>query len=598
MILGSIVEREAVTMPRKAWHFLYRSLFMISIFVVICTTWILLAGVQPLTKLGDLSRFSSMIFQIIAPLQLVVLMFASCLAGCTAVSNEKDRSTLILILMTTLSNWELVLGKASAGFLVGLNLLLSSSIAMIGLSLLGGVSPMQILEVTWIGFGTIVASCAWGSTIAFWRDKTFQAIAITLLGLVLYFGSTEFILAGGTTSVDGRFAEILNPVRAVMVAARPIADSTSFERQQIIFGSGVWMLGIGATLIALSIARLRVWNPSREGRPKMESDDKQAAANVGSDVDANAEIRSWRVRNPRKMWDNPILWREVRTWAYGRKVLLIRFSYLLFGAIITLGLQSAISQSGVIANASSGEEFVPATAKLVIPLLVVSVIIINALAVNSITNERDVQSLDLLLVSEITPKKFLFGKLFGVLYVTKEMVLVPIAIGAWMYWLGAISGENLCFLLGGLVIMDIFVAMLGLHCGMIYSRSRSAIVTSLGTVFFLFLGILTCMLIMISFRGSFERQLAPFLAIILGGGSGLYVALGAKNPSPAIALASFGLPFMTFFAITSFILQGQELTVFSVIATSYGFATLAMMIPALSEFEFSFGRSQDPNSNS
>jgi len=133
---------------------------------------------------------------------------------------------------------------------------------------------------------------------------------------------------------------------------------------------------------------------------------------------------------------------------------------------------------------------------------------------------------------------------------------------------------------------------LGIHCGMIYSQSRVAIGTSLGTVFFLFLGIAVCMLIMLMFRGSFGRQLAPFLFIILGGGTGLYMALGSRNPSPAITASSFLLPFLTFFAITSFLLRDQELTVFLTVAISYAFATAAMMVPALSEFDFAFGKTR------
>jgi hypothetical protein len=114
----------------------------------------------------------------------------------------------------------------------------------------------------------------------------------------------------------------------------------------------------------------------------------------------------------------------------------------------------------------------------------------------------------------------------------------------------------------------------------------------LGTVFFLFLGIVTCMLIMISFRGSFGRQLAPFLLIILGGGTGLYLALGHRNPSPAIAIASYALPFLTFFSMTSFVLRNQELTVASVIVIAYGFASASMLVPALSEFDFAMGRAK------
>ena len=98
---------------------------------------------------------------------------------------------------------------------------------------------------------------------------------------------------------------------------------------------------------------------------------------------------------------------------------------------------------------------------------------------------------------------------------------------------------------------------------------------------------------MISFSSSFEVQMAPFLAFIVGGGVGLYVALGARNPSKAIALSSVVVPFFTFFAITSF-LMGRNLSVFFVTVAIYGFTTAAMLIPALSEFDFDLGKSRTP----
>ena len=122
-----------------------------------------------------------------------------------------------------------------------------------------------------------------------------------------------------------------------------------------------------------------------------------------------------------------------------------------------------------------------------------------------------------------------------------------------------------------------------------YSNSRSAVSVSLGTVFFLFLGIATCIIMMISFSGSFNLQLYPFLAFILGGGVGLYVSLGARNPSPAILLASISLPFATFYAIVSYFM-GLPLAVFLVTTISYGFTATAMMIPALTEFDFAMGK--------
>ena len=103
--------------------------------------------------------------------------------------------------------------------------------------------------------------------------------------------------------------------------------------------------------------------------------------------------------------------------------------------------------------------------------------------------------------------------------------------------------------------MDVFVIMLGIHCGLNYASSKTAIGVSLGSVFFLFLGVVTLILFMISFSGSFQTQLAPFLAFIVGGSVGLFVTLGSRNPSAAIGLASLLLPFATFFAITNFLVD-------------------------------------------
>jgi hypothetical protein len=94
---------------------------------------------------------------------------------------------------------------------------------------------------------------------------------------------------------------------------------------------------------------------------------------------------------------------------------------------------------------------------------------------------------------------------------------------------------------------------------------------------------------MLAFSGSFQVQLQPFLAFMVGGGVGLYLALGARNPSPAIALASFLSPAATFWAITSLLL-GNTLSVFLVAVVTYGFATTAMLIPAIFEFDVATGR--------
>ena len=578
------------------------------VFAIISTTWLLLAGVQPVQNAGDLARFGVLIFQLIAPFQLFVLMFLGALAGVTAVSHEKDKQTLTLLLMTSLSNSEVVLGKVGSGLLWAFNAMLSVAPILFLPCLLGGVSLEQAASAALITASTIILTCSLGATVAFWREKTFQAIAVTLLSVAIWLAAGEAIRFGSVPGISSQASTVINPassiispIRAIWQVAQPIPRSTANSPfgvwEQALLSSSVLLCG-AVLLMGLSILRLRVWNPNRERRKvSAEYSDEVAVADstleaVGAQAaPAGRTIKSWKSRDPRAMWSNPILWREMRTWAYGKKVLIIRVAYLILAACVAFGLfQIARNDAGLMADRGYQEQLVAPSVTVLAPLVVFSLILINALAVNSVTNERDAGALDLLLVTEITSVDFIFGKILGVLYVMKEMVLVPILMLFIPWFYGGLSTENLIFSIIALLVMDIFVCMLGIHCGMIYYQSRAAIGTSLGTVFFLFLGVATCMLIMLMFRGSFGRQLAPFLMIILGGGTGLYLAIGNRNPSPAITLTSFLLPFLTFFAITSFILRDQELTVFSTVVVSYAFATAAMLIPALSEFEFAFGR--------
>jgi ABC-type transport system involved in multi-copper enzyme maturation permease subunit len=599
-MIGPIFQRETSTLPRRGRHFVNRVVFAMMLFGIVCTTWLLLAGIQPVQNAGDLARFGVLIFQLIGPFQLIVLLFMAALAGTSAVSHEKDKQTLLLLLMTSLSNTEVVLGKIGAGLLPTMNAFLAALPIVFTISLLGGVSLEQVIACTWVTFCTLIASAALGATVAFWREKTFQAIAVTMLLIALWLAIGEVIAAGRIPMISSSVAIFVSPLRAVWDIAQPIGSKNvlpfALPMGNAIL-SGLVMLGLGATLTLLSIKMLRVWNPSRERKAVNAESEEAPLASADVETLVSAEsgkrvVKAWKSRAPRHVWNNPVLWREMRTWAYGRKVMLIRLAYLTFACLVAFGLRQSIISGLALQETSFQEELVPAAVSLIAPFFVLSLIIINALAVNSITNERDGGALDLLLVTEITPRSFLFGKLCGVLYVTKEMVLAPLLLCIYMWSQSALSTENLVFTVTCLLVMDLFVAMLGVHCGMIYSQSRVAIGTSLGTVFFLFLGVATCMLIMLMFRGSFGRQLAPFLFIILGGGTGLYVAIGSRNPSPAITLSSFLLPFLTFFAITSFILRDQEMAVFSVVSISYAFATASMMIPALSEFDFAFGRAR------
>jgi hypothetical protein len=559
--------------------YLARAAYVAVLLVLMATAWQVLAGTQEVRNVGDLARFGAVVFQILAPLQLAVVMFFAALAAASAVAAEKDRQTLVLLLLTNLSNMELVLGKLLASMLNVLVLISSALPVFMLLVLLGGVSFEQVARVFAVTVAGALAAGSLGALLAFWREKTFQALAMTALALVFWLAAWEAAARGAADESwlglsPQTWATAFSPWQAMLEATRPALDVDPALGP---IGNPVnlfLLVAVGMTcgLNLISILMVRVWNPSRETRRDPESSEEKPAEAADP------------VRQPgktREVWDNPILWREMRTWAYGRKILAVRLAYWVLAGFACLALYGVVHQPGAVARND--------LAVVLAPFGVLSLVLLNAQAVTSLTSERDAKAIDLLLVTDLTPGEVIYGKLGGVFYNTKEMWLLPMAMCFYLWWSKTLGLEDLLYLLGGWLALCAFAAMLGVHSGMNYASSRGAIAVSLGTVFFLFVGVAVCMRIMVAFSGSFQVQLQPFLAFMVGGGIGLYVALGIRNPSPAIQAAAFGCPFAIFYAITSLLL-GYTLAVFLVVAFTFGFTTAAMLIPALFEFDVATGR--------
>jgi len=552
MQLGAVFEREIAFAPRARGLYVARAVYAAMLLAIVATCWLVVTGTQSVTTAGDTARFGATLMRILAPLQLTLAMLAAALTGVVAVSTEKDRRTLELLLVSRLTDRELVLGKLAAS-LVRVLLLLLAAVPMFAIaSLFGGVTPGQLGRMFLVTVAASLAAASIATTVAFWKDTTFQALAITLFALVAWVAIGETVaVASGPAA-----AAMVSPARAVFATLRPTGGAALPP-----------FLGVCAAIIVgvntIAVARLRRWNVARDSR-----------------TPDRAGGQTPQTTPARVVWDNPILWRETCTRAYGRMIILVRVAWLML---------FVVAVAGVIREARSPRPDPLAVAVAVVPMVLASLVAVTALAVTSVTTERDRGSLDLLLVSDLEPGEFVWGKLLGVLAVAREIVVLPLVLCGALVATGITGAEaGLCLVLGMAVLL-FFAAVLGFHIGLSYDSSRRAIAVALGTVTFLFVGVATAMRIMIAFGSSFELQLAPFLAVIVGGAIGLYAALSARNPSPAIGWASALLPALTFVALTSF-LQGNTLQVLFVTLAAYGFATAALLVPAIGAFDLLTGR--------
>lgn len=576
MLAGPLFSREALTAPRQPKHFLIRAGYIAALVVIMYTAGQATFERRIIQDVGDLSRFGEFIASIFAFVQLTLVTAAALLFSAGSVSQEKDRGTLILLLMTDLRDRELVYGKLLASLLTVLTLIGISLPVFAFLLVLGGITLQQILWIEAICLASAFAAGSWSILVAYWREKTFQTLAISVLGAAIFLGTVEALsLLLGPETPGGKFFGWLDPYRAMAAVLDPLAAQPLARIPEVCAAGPTLALGgLGLLLSLWTVLRVRVWNPSRNifiaaAETPAEGEAKPAAA----------------VRPPRKIWDTPVLWREICTRAYGRKMIFIKLAYCLLAAALWWSFARPGLEEGLVLGIISRGGF----AFVAVSLL--SLLLVNAQAVTSLTNERDAQTLELLLVTEISAKEFIFGKLGGILYNTKEAILVPVLFLAAALLQGDLTLENMIYILLGFGTLVLFVAMLGLHAGLSFSRSRTAIANSLGTVFFLFIGIFVCMMLIVEARSSFGLQLTPFLVFILGGSLGLWASLTHRSPSPALTLAAAVLPFLTFYAIASFVLD-STLGVAACVVAAYGFTAIAMLIPAISEFTVAIGRSQ------
>jgi ABC-type Na+ efflux pump permease subunit len=633
-LLGPIFVREWLTVPRRARHYVVRAAYLGLLWVLGLTAWQVTVGWSQSATLGDNARFGLLLFQVFTVVQLILLPFFAGLSAASAISQEKDRRTFLLLLLTDLRSYEIVLGKL-LGSLLQIGMLLLAMVPVLGfMVLMGGVAPEQVTQATVILAATALAAGAVGNLVALWREKTFQALALTVLFLVLYLcvvralpvvvPSIAGLLGAGSGWHVESWQDWLDPKLALDSVLEPELYAGSMVSPAYTFA--LFMLLLSVALNVWAILRLRVWNPSGEPimqreRPEEEEEKDRARAHAAPGI-------------AREVWSNPILWREIRTRAYGRRPLLVKLAYVLVLGLICYYALAPVWQTGSAA-AVRGQGVVPAAAQGLVPVAVLSLLLVSAQAVTAITSERDGGALDLLLVTDLTPKEFIFGKLWGILYNTKEYLMPPLILAAVYAWLGMMgtppaqhhqqeafknreatpgqetgtdaedaykayaaykNRESLICVAGATLVLLAFAMVLGLHVALRVQNSRLAITNTLSTIFFLSIGTLVC-IFLIGINTRFEYQWASFVLFIAAGIGGLWWVLSGDRPSAALTVASWCCPLGVFYTVTSILVakpgsqeSADPLIPFLVTVGAFGFTVAAMLIPLLSEFDVALGR--------
>ncbi|MER1999734.1 MAG: ABC transporter permease subunit [Lysinibacillus sp.] len=198
-----------------------------------------LAIVQNGTVAGYIRPSESFIlFLVLSVAQILLVLFIT--PGLTAgsISTEREKQTLNMLLTTTQTSWQIILGKLTSS-LAYLALLLLASLPIYSIVFLfGGVAPLQIVFATCLFFLTMIAVGASGVMISTLIRKTIPAMITTygvsvflLIFTMIFYTISMFLFNIGVSDTEN-----VNPLAYISIALNPIAAVLSVLSPDVLYG--------------------------------------------------------------------------------------------------------------------------------------------------------------------------------------------------------------------------------------------------------------------------------------------------------------------------------------------------------------------------
>ena len=492
------------------------------------------------------SRQGRIFFDAIVATQLTLLFLAAPAATAGAICLEKARGSLAHLLVTDLSDGEIVFGKLSARLMRILGLLACTFPVTAALILMGGIEPEVIVGAFGVSLAVAVFGCALGMVLSVWARKAHQVLLIVLgfWGVCLLASpALEWLL--DPTGLGTRSSSPLLWLNPYCQALGPLEWPGEFNwRSQLTFSAGA--LGLSVLMVAFAVAKLRIVTLRQLNAPARPRQRRVGRALAY----LRREVR-WLTGPILDI--NPVAWREWHRRIPTRAGLILRRLYT--GLLIFLMFLAVLRYHGVI---QMGLGLVSGT------LTALCLLMLGISAATSLTEERVQGSLDVLMATPLSTPSIVWGKWWGTIRGALPLAVPPFVI-AYVPFLHNIYRWEAPWIVGATVLSQAaLVTGLGLALSTLFRRTDRAVVLLI--VIYLLVSIGGIFLSVLLFRdgpGDPNAPLlcmaSPFFAVtaITGGaeraelpdrmwdnwvaGAELWVVLG-----PIVAAALYGAVLLSF----------------------------------------------------
>jgi ABC-type transport system involved in multi-copper enzyme maturation permease subunit len=402
--LGPVFVYEWITSSRRWQTYAQRSLFGVIVLAAMAVIWMEPSARVLAFTLGGLAVLGERFFLSVMGTQLVLVLLVAPAATAGAICLDRARGTLSDMLVTDLSNCEIVLGKLAARLVPVVGLVASTLPMMALLMLLGGVNPDALLGAFIVIVGVAILGCSVAFFFSLWVGKTHEAILSTYAVWGLWLLSPVMILL--LNRLFGWFKTISSH------RADPffLTFAPYWWPGSVAWSDYVWFLAVTSSISALlvSVAVLRIRSISaRDGiRPQLNRSRWPGVRSTFKWFDLTRNL-------PAPSLDaNPILWREwhrSRTSGWARIVFAI---YICLAAIFTV-VAIRSPEPGVVAA------WVNATQ------VFVGLLLLSVTAATSLAEERIRGGLDVVMATPLSAGQIVVGKWLGTFRQVLPLVVLP-----------------------------------------------------------------------------------------------------------------------------------------------------------------------------
>ncbi len=178
---GPVFMYEWITSARRWQAYAVRSLFVLGLLAAATVSAIGRGaiGVGGQAGLSELAEVGERLFVGVVGTQLTLVLLAAPAATAGAICLDRSRGTLTHLLVTDLSDVEIVLGKLAARLTPVLVLVVATLPVMELLALLGGVDPDALLGAFLVTLGVAVLGCCLALVFSIRVRRTHEALLAT-----------------------------------------------------------------------------------------------------------------------------------------------------------------------------------------------------------------------------------------------------------------------------------------------------------------------------------------------------------------------------------------------------------------------------------